>query len=222
MIKIYPVIHHLNDAQAMREAFLAMSAGCDGVFLISRLGKNDALLPLAKRIQQMEWGGRLEVGVNLLGVDPEFALRMAHFFGLDLVWMDNAGVHGTGLDPIGQRVAARLGALGTDAPLVFAGTAFKYQPNEPYPAGAAHVADCAGFIPTTSGPGTGEAPMLDKIKGMHAPGKALAVASGMTVENVADFAPYLSHILVATGVSIDEHHFDFERLLEFVARAREA
>lgn len=223
MPKILPVIHHLNDAQAVSEAALAMEVGCDGVFLISHLGNNSALLPLAQRIQRMRTHDRppFQVGVNLLGVDPAFALRMAHFFEADMVWIDSPGVFSTGLNPIGQKLQAWYDAISRVSDIeVFAGVAFKYQPSEPAPREAAAVARGSGFIPTTSGSATGEAPALGKIKDMAVLGEKLAIASGMTVDNVSLFAPYLSHILVATGVSRDEHHFDFEKLSAFVGKVR--
>ena len=101
--------------------------------------------------------------------------------------------------------------------------AFKYQPVEHDPAAAAQQARDAGFLPTTSGTATGAAPELAKIKAMAAEGPGgprLAVASGMTAQNVAQFAPHLSAILVATGVSFDEHHFDPGRLDQFVTSVR--
>ena len=39
----------------------------------------------------------------------------------------------------------------------------------------------------------------------------------MTPENVASYAPYLSHILVATGVALDEHSIDVEKLTQLIA-----
>ena len=42
----------------------------------------------------------------------------------------------------------------------------------------------------------------------------------MTPENIADFEPYLSDVLVATGVSLDEYRIDEDRLRMLVQRAR--
>ena len=81
----------------------------------------------------------------------------------------------------------------------------------------------AGFIPTTSGSGTGSAPDLEKIVAMsRATGGVLAIASGMTPWNVAQYAPYLSHILVATGIALDEHRIDADKLCLLIANARVA
>ncbi len=59
---------------------------------------------------------------------------------------------------------------------------------------------------TTSGPGTGEAADIDKIRTMKSAlgDHPLAIASGITPENVHEYLPYTDCFLVATGVS-DSH-----------------
>lgn len=110
------------------------------------------------------------------------------------------------------------------APRFYGSVAFKYQAPEPDPAGAAVQALKLCMLPTTSGPGTGHAPDVEKARSMAAAvargplGGELAVASGMTPENVSAFLPYFTHFLVATGVSKDEHHFDEARLVQFIEK----
>lgn len=127
-------------------------------------------------------------------------------------------------------------------PLFFGSVAFKYQPFDPMPEFAARFATMGGMIPTTSGPGTGQPPDVAKLQSMRdelerlrvdqsgrpltfqlhslplptPPSTPLAIASGMTPENLADFLPHVTHFLVATGVSTDMHHFDGARLRRFV------
>ena len=48
----------------------------------------------------------------------------------------------------------------------------------------------------------------------------LAVASGMTPDNISEFKPYLSHVLVSTGISKDEYHFDEEKINAFIQLAK--
>ena len=224
MTKIYPVVHHANNAQAAEQAEIALDAGCDGVFLISHTGNNTALLPLANRLKSMSItaGRPFDIGVNLLGVEADLALRVAGLFKLDMVWLDKSGIGASGFDLTGRALVNAWNALPADErPIVFAGVAFKYQPDEPNPPMAASFAAGAGFVPTTSGPGTGHAPDIRKILEMsQATDKRLAIASGMSVDNVADFSPYLSHVLVATGVSRNESEFDYELLHAFVAKVR--
>lgn len=44
----------------------------------------------------------------------------------------------------------------------------------------------------------------------------LAIASGVTPDNVSAFLPHVSHILVSTGVSASFHEFDPARLRALV------
>lgn len=63
-------------------------------------------------------------------------------------------------------------------------------------------------VVTTSGPGTGEPPTVEKLATMRQAlgDRALAVASGITPENVEPFLPYVDAFLVATGI---EHRFGY-------------
>lgn len=221
-MQIYPVIHHLNQDLSIAQARLAHDAGADGVFLISHHGQNNALPHTGSKIKDL-LPPDFKIGVNFLGWDPVTAFGVAEMSGMDMLWLDAPGVSSSGLSAQGQHLVdhIRQHTDRDDDPLeIFASVAFKYQPPEPIPSAAAALARNLGFIPTTSGPATGVAPDVQKVADMFGQAGPLAVASGMTADNVAPFVPYLSHILVATGVSIDDHHFDFEQLCRFVGTAR--
>lgn len=221
MIRILPVIHHLDSVTTRDQVDLALNCGADGVFLISHNSRNHELLELAPRLR--ESNGQFWMGVNLLGFNVSQAFGCAHAAGFDGLWLDNAGVDGLSATNSALRLAfsRRQAPLGQKRMDVFASVAFKYQAPEPNPEQAARNALALGFMPTTSGAATGKAPEMGKIAGMSwATGRKLAVASGLTPDNIADFAPLISHALVATGVSRDEHHFDPELLRVFIARAR--
>lgn len=221
MPKILPVIHHVNAETTLLEAQLARSAGADGVFLISHSGADIDLLELGAVIKGRNPGWF--VGVNMLAHGCLEAHASALEFGLDAVWADRAGVTSEGLDPLGHAMQARINQRGTgEAPVVFGSVAFKYMPHEPAPELAALNGLNAGMIPTTSGPATGKAPSIEKVALMSkATGGVLAVASGMSCENVAIFAPHVSHMLVSTLVSLDAHHFDVRLLERFCRLARQ-
>jgi predicted TIM-barrel enzyme len=51
--------------------------------------------------------------------------------------------------------------------------------------------------------------------------KPLAIASGITPENVRDFLPYIDYVLVATGVSKNYHELDRDKLQRLVAACKE-
>jgi predicted TIM-barrel enzyme len=216
-LKVHLVIHYLNRVTAISEAGRAIKAGADGVFLISHNGKDAELPEVASEIKTLF--PDLMVGLNLLSKAPLESAHAAVGMGLDMVWADDMGVSSEGLTETGRSISNF--AKKHQEVLFFASVAFKYQEEEPQPGRAAENTLLAGFIPTTSGAATGAAPSLEKIRGMSsaANGK-LAVASGMAPSNVALYAPFLSHILVATGVSLDEHHVNQGLLAALVKKAQ--
>lgn len=206
--QVYPVIHYLSDTIALEQAAIAHNCGSHGVFLISHAGQDDCLAPLALVIKKRF---HCKVGINYLTDGALLAIDDAKTYGLDMVWSDTCGVSSNGFEPLAYRIEEEIKNSKID---FFGSVAFKYQSYEAQPAKAAHNAKSLGFIPTTSGQATGEAPEIEKIISM-AP---VAIASGMTAQNIDIFKPYLSHILVSTGISLDEHHFCPEKLKQFMSK----
>lgn len=216
--KIYPVIHHLDRETSVREAGKAVAAGADGAFLIAHRGNDGELISVASGIRNCYAG--FPIGINLLSTSAIAAVETARQLQFPMIWGDDFGVDSTGLTAAGNAIHSIAKAQGKNLQ-IFASVAFKYRPHESDPAQAAKNALASGFIPITSGSGTGSPPELSKIKSMsEATGGVLAVASGMTPGNVAQFAPYLTHILVATGIAINEHEMDVEMLRLLIANAR--
>jgi predicted TIM-barrel enzyme len=211
--KVLPVIHYESDEQAVRNAQIAVDAGCAGVFLIHMDGDNDVLSPIARDIKA-RWP-QLLVGVNYLGRDTAYALNKNIADGLDMTWTDTQLTHTQSSAVAAVEEASAILAL-NPSHVLFTGVAFKHQRKEPYPDRAAQRAIQYGLVPTTSGPATGKAAEVSKIAALRqAIGDGpLAIASGITPENVREFAPYLSHVLVATGVSESFYEFDFEKLYQ--------
>jgi len=207
--KIYPVIHYLTAESAMRNAEVAFDAGCDGVFLI-HMEHVDRLLEPAARAIKARWPDRL-VGINYLTLPADVALGRNLRAGLDMTWTDNAGLNTLETSVFAESLGRVLRAHPEH--LFFGGAAFKYQADEPDPEGAAKRGIRNGMVPTTSGSGTGRAADVDKVALMSEGADGLlAIASGITPENVLDYSPFVSHILVASGVSVDEHTLDYEAL----------
>lgn len=212
MTKIIPVIHYENDEQALRNANIAFGTGCDGVFLIEMSGNNRPL-PLIAKVIKTRHPDKL-VGMNLLGVDPADAIAINIAAGMDMTWTDVPLTH-SAYDPWEWAQSAREAMVRDYGHQLFSGVAFKHQREEPNPALSALKAIELGFIPTTSGPATGVAAEASKIADLRqaiGPDSPLAIASGITPENAGEFAPFLSHILVATGVCSSFYEFDAERL----------
>lgn len=212
---ILPVIHHISPAVSVSEVGVALDAGADGVFLISHHNNDDELVDVAAYAKRLY--GDFRIGLNLLSRSASEAASKVVLRGLDMVWADSMGVSSTEVTQEGSHLS-ELAQSRKDI-MFFAGVAFKYQAHEEDPVAAATRARNAGFIPTTSGAGTGKAPDIDKIARMGAVAP-LAVASGITPENVALFKPHLAYILVATGISRTEYTIDPAKLRQLVAAVR--
>ena len=212
---VYPVIHHLNAKLTLEQATICHQAGADGVFLISHENKDNELPELGIEIKETL---KMKVGLNLLATPAVQSFDIVQKSKLDMLWLDNAGVSSEGLSPLGMLLKDLVNYKKLE---LFASVAFKYQKYESNPKEAAYLALKSGFIPVTSGSATGVSPAVEKIKEMsEAVGGNLGVASGMNLENIDNYKKYLKYILVATGVSVDEHHFDYELLKAFIIKVK--
>jgi uncharacterized protein len=205
------VIHVENTEQAVRNAILAKENGVDGVFLINHnIGYVALLHAYVKIICELPhfWVGLnfLDLGRRAVAVMPQQA---------DGLWVDNAGISEHGDNPIAEAVCFNRSreSRGWNG-LYFGGVAFKYQDPVADVAAVARLAVPYVDVVTTSGNGTGQAADLDKIIKMKAAiGKhPLAVASGITPENVLVYAPYVDCFLVATGISHSHTELDSVRV----------
>ena len=218
MTHIYPVIHYSTFEHTFAQAEKCINQKVDGIFLISHNGNDYDLIPTANAIKALY---DIKIGVNMLGSSDILQVYDDALGSLcvDMVWFDNCGVSSKGVTPEGRALSDM--AIKHPDVEVFAAVAFKYQKTEERPTLAAAIASSYKFIATTSGSGTGKSPELAKIQMMsYATDGKLAVASGMTVENVRRYTPYLSHILVATGISSDFHTIDETLLEQFVKEVR--
>jgi predicted TIM-barrel enzyme len=107
--------------------------------------------------------------------------------------------------------------------MYFGGVAFKYQRHVEAVGHAARIASRYMDVVTTSGPGTGRAAEVEKIFTMkEALGDfTLAIASGITPENVTAYLPYADCFLVATGISHDFNNLDPARTKTLVDTVRD-
>ncbi|MEQ1567025.1 MAG: hypothetical protein ABMA64_15405 [Myxococcota bacterium] len=203
-----PVLHlPFGLRGAMDSAAIAFDAGADGVFLIDQGMTDREVLALAPKLRAAHPGAW--IGVNLLGWDPGEVSRAGEFDG---VWSDDAGVDA--LDPeVAARAADRwLRARDGWPGLYFGGTAFKTQRPIPPERWAEVGRAAAAFVDvvTTSGPGTGRAASIEKVRALHdAVGdRPLALASGVTPDNVEPALPFVRGYLVATGIEAEFGRLD--------------
>lgn len=168
----------------------------------------------------------LLLGANFLSMSAVTALEKSLELGLNATWTDRPGIRS---DRVAPTVPERITPLLRAHPehVFFGSVAFKYQALDTDPAQAALHAFGHGMVPTTSGEATGVAADLSKIESMHKalsaahPHAPLALASGLTPENLQDFRPFISHALVSTGISSTFYDFDETRLKSFIAAAKE-
>lgn len=199
---LLPVIHVRDFAQMLRNVRVALENGAHGVFLINHGSSS---------IQLLKWYHELRVffpnawiGINCLDLDVEQTLTIVPH-SVSGLWVDSIDIRSDQPDPAfharryRQIQEARVQHWNG---LLFGGVAFKYQPSFGDPAEEARIAAPFVDVITTSGDGTGIAPDAEKIRRMKAavPNKPLAIASGVTPENIQDF-PDANYIMAATGIS---------------------
>lgn len=216
---ILPVIHVESLEQALRNAQIARQTKCDGVFLINHKGTYGELLAIHRAVANEfpDWW----IGVNCLDLAPWelFDKISPQVAGL---WVDNAGIDETAREqPQAERVAdARLRSSWQG--LYFGGVAFKYQRQVADLGEAARLATRYVDVVTTSGSGTGQAAHTEKIRTMKRAigGFPLAIASGITPENVHHYLGICDCFLVATGISRSWSELDPKRVASLVSRVR--
>lgn len=212
MTHIWPVIHIETPEIACANAAMAARNGAKGVFLIQMEGSDHKIDPIAQLIREAH--PNLLIGVNYLSLPAPRALSRAIENGYAASWSDNPGVRSDCVAPFVADIERML----EDHPehLFFGSVAFKYQKKEPDPGEAARRALDFRMLPTTSGQATGHAPEVEKliaIRGVIGDQPPLALASGVTPENAAALSPYLSDILVSTGISANFYEFDEDKLV---------
>jgi len=197
---VLPVIHVETLDGALYNTELAQEHGCDGAFLIAHRGSSSDLLNVYAEVSAKFpdfW-----MGINCLDLTPVETFAKVHA-GVNGIWVDNAQVD----ENIVEQVEADKiddAKLESDfRGLYFGGVAFKYQrPVEDLKNAMLKAAPSVDVI-TTSGAGTGQAAEVQKIAEMRSADSVtpLAIASGITVENVSEYLPIADCFLVATGIS---------------------
>jgi len=218
---VLPVIHVQDIEQTTRNVTAAVSEGAQGVFLINHDFAVEVFVPIVRETRTRF--PALWLGVNFLGVTgsnafPVLGTLQQEGCVVDAYWADDARIdEAAGAD---QQVEAdeiievkkQSGWNG----LYFGGTAFKKQREvsvADYPVAASLASERMDVV-TTSGVATGEQAALSKISVFReAVGdRPLALASGVTPENIGDYAHDVDAILVATGINLTQDFYNIDRL----------
>lgn len=226
MTEIHIVVHVSEGpgavGQLRHNLKAAQKAEVDGVFLIGHGLPATKLLRSAEQAFQM--APDLTYGINFLDLNAAQAAYYAAFLQdggmlLDHLWIDNPRVLS-----FDHRAAQALCQAPKKPIAIFGGVAFKTQPPVPDEQLESVVAQGCKYLDviTTSGPGTGHAADVARVARIHelAGTTPVALASGVTPENVADYAPYVDYVLVATGVSRDFWTLDPDKVKALVDNVR--
>lgn len=223
---VLPVIHAINLHQVRTNAERAMEAGADGVWLINHHqhvhgGKLVEWAEALVAIHPSLW-----VGINRLD-EPARAAFGRLSSAVKGVWTDNAHIDERAS---GREQRAATGILSAReragfSGVYFGGFAFKGQRMVADLEAGAKLATSFMDVVTTSGPQTGTAPSTEKVRAIReAIGDfPLAVASGISPENVHLFLPYVDAFLVASSIiqqRSDLELFDTARLRVLVRAVR--
>jgi uncharacterized protein len=186
-----PVIHPVSREAALDSIQTAIASQADGIFLINQGMSTSELLDFIPEVHLRHES--LWIGINLLGSNPEQVVGLVADLPVRGIWSDNAGIdERSAAQPAGERFRQARQNAGWDG-LYFGGVAFKYQRNVPealLPRAAKNACPWMDVI-TSSGPGTGYAASVEKAKALRsgAGTHPLALASGVSPENVAGFLP---------------------------------
>lgn len=198
-----PVIHTKTVQQIIDSVGIAVENGADGVFLIDqRMHEADVVeaIPLVRySVPALKW-----LGLNLLSQFPSTVLNQlpALKVEIDGLWSDNSGVGEDVYDNWVDKFAETRAARGWKG-LWFGGVAFKYRtpiPNDRIPELIARSGPID--IVTTTGVQTGTPADMAKVDAFREAlgDRPMALASGITPENIDDYLPKVDAFLVATGI----------------------
>ena len=216
---VLPVIHVLDYEQTYRNIVIAMEGGCPGVFLINHDFEKEKLLPIIKRIRAAfsdYW-----LGINFLAVTGEFAFPIlgalqSEGICIDGYWADDACIDERRAEN-DQVEANKINIVRKESGwqgLYIGGTAFKKQ-REVDPARYAYSAQLATSymdVVVTSGIATGHAADVTKIKTFRTSCEdtALAIASGITLDNVKNYIEDADLLMVATGINCKDDFYNID------------
>jgi len=189
---VLPVIHVEDVDQVSRNIDLVKEEGADGVFLVNHSIPSQELLGIYETVSSNDFW----IGLNLLDLSPVSVFHNA--LSADGVWIDDAMIdERVDVQSVVDDLQKHRDSFDG---LYFGGVAFKYRREVEDVETAAKIATRYMDVVTTSGDATGEEADVSKIKRMkEAIGDfPLAIASGITPENVDSYLPYVDCFLVAS------------------------
>lgn len=201
------VFDHINFEENLSRCF---SANVDGIFLVNNDCSSLSLINsyiYAKNKYPLKW-----IGLNYLGNCYE-AIYFAKYLNVDGLWLDNIGVFDDDVNRA-EFIQSYIQLLKLEA-LIFGGICFKYQRQPENPTLTASNASKFAHVITTTGNGTSHPIEIEKLKNIYdgvSDTNFIAVASGISCDNVQDILPYVHVFMMHTSVVDSENLIDVEKL----------
>jgi uncharacterized protein len=198
------VILAFSKEQAHRNARTAFDNGADGIFLMNRSIKPNELVRVYKyvrdRLREKKYP-RGWIGLNMLGLDAYAAfLRLPE--DANGMWVDDSGVTDTSVSISTEEFVKGRAKRPSWHGLYFGGVAFSDESDLKDPGAAARMAKPYMDVVVTSGANVGSAPDPGKIHEMKRAldDFPLAVAGGITDENVHLYLDWADCLIVGSGI----------------------
>lgn len=216
---IIPAIHVESVYRTLLNCEISIKSGADGVFLINHSISPQDLLEIHSKAHS-EFPN-LWIGVNCLGYDPETTFQMISN-DVDGIWVDNAMINE---DTDNQFNAEHINKIREEKEykgLYFGGVSFKYQKKVDNLEKVSRIAKRYMDIVTTSGKGTGQSADISKIQRMKDELKdfPLAIASGITINNIDNYLDKADCFIVANGISLTWTELNAERIKLIVEKVK--
>lgn len=210
--EIIPVIHMLDYHQVVVNVNTCLECGIEKVFIINHQVSESRLLTCAYKVK--EENPKLWVGVNLLNVPILRAVKHTYANRGD---SNNPLIDGLWCD---ETMFDRCNVERKFKGMLFTGVAFKYQPQPSDLKEACRRAKLSTDVATTSGPGTGEPADVEKIKLMrkYLGDHPMAIASGVSVENIDNYKGLANYLLVASSITDHNEMIIKEKLIELKSK----
>lgn len=217
-MRIYPVVHINTVATAVEQSAAALGAGADGIYLIHHGTDNATLFEVLRRVSEDHLNAF--VGVNLLGSSTlQAIMRIEQALHSGEITRAPSGLWSDDIRSDPNPFAAKAYASETAAvrgTRILGGIAFKYTSTfteDPEVAKSETLLlRNAVDVVTTSGSGTGTPPTVAKLRAMReVAGRPIAVASGLSASNVADFKTLVDEVLIASSIETAPYSGIFDR-----------
>lgn len=202
-----PVIHVRDIEQVLRNVNIAKNNGSDGVFLINHGDiKTKQLVEFYE--EALKHNPDFWIGLNCLDIEGYNVFKNVPD-SVSGIWIDNGGIYGN--NKCAKKILRKKKKYNFTGKY-FGGVAFKGQERVKMKDLKKISISAIDFMDviTTSGRYTGIPPSVKKIALMKKTigKKKLALASGISIENVNDYIQFVDYFLVSTGISSSFYELD--------------